>query len=364
MDVMQNNHSIIHRLPLPRPEANADLVGHAAAEHLLWQAWHGNRLAHAWLVSGARGIGKATLACRFSKFILACTNASRMCTPLYLPPSHPTFRRVAARSHADFRLIERGSDDSDQRRTQIVVEDIRDLSRFLTLTAAEGGWRVAVIDDAESMNDSAGNALLKILEEPTSQSLILLVSHSPGQLLPTIRSRCCSLPLCPLTERQVSVLLKRYRPALTPAAVLVLARLAEGSVGRALALADNNGVALYRTMLDLLASIPHLDGPALHAFSDQIAQADSRLFKTYGELLSAWLVRVARYGITGQMMAEVLPGEATLASHLTKVIRLDQWVEVWEKISHLYSRAEGLNLDRRQVVMSAFFAIAKLTRAR
>ncbi len=349
---------------LRRPEANPDFWGHEAAERFLWQAWHGSRLAHAWLIRGARGIGKATLACRFARFLLA-TGLPRpedgmSASPLSVPPEHPTFRQIAAGCHSDFRLIERSHDDSGQWKKSLLIEDIRNVIEFISLTPAIGKWKVVVIDDAETMNNSAGNAILKVLEEPAPQSLFLLVSHNSGLLLPTIRSRCSILTLCPLTEFQVRILLELYRPTLTPQAVSALASLAEGSIGQALALADHDGVTLYMAMLDLLAKMPSLHGPALHDLSNRVAQADTRLFTIFGELLRAWLIRVVRCGVTGRQVVEVIPGEAGLASRLTTTMRLDQWVEVWEKIGYLFSRAEVLNLDRRQVVISALCAVGKL----
>lgn len=352
-----------------RPEENPDLVGHEAAEHLLWQAWRYGQLAHAWLIGGPGGIGKATLACRFARFVLAAGATSagqgvgQEAATLYMPPDHPTFRRTAARGHADFRIVERGCNESGRHRTQIVVEDIRDVGRFLTLTAAEGSWRTVVIDGAEIMNDSASNALLKVLEEPPPRSLLLLVSHNPGRLLPTIRSRCRLLTLRPLHEQQVGTLLGRLRPFLASTEARAVTRLAEGSIGWALELADNNGVALYQTILDLFTDTPHLQEPALHAFSDLfVTRTEGRSFAACGELLKTWLVRVVRRGVTGQPIAEVVPGEEILAYRLTTVVKLDRWVEVWGKISHLFSQVESLNLDRKQVILSALIAIERVAR--
>ncbi len=349
-----------------RPEENPDLIGHETAERLLWRDWQGGRLAHAWLLGGPRGIGKATLACRLARFILAADSPGRNGRnregsnggSLYLPPDHPTFCRVAAHGHADFRLIERSVSDTGRRRSQIVVEDIRAIGKFLTLTAAEGGWRVVVIDEAEVMNDSAANALLKVLEEPPPRSLLLLVSHSPRRLLLTVRSRCRLLPLHPLTERHVGTLLTRYRPVLAHAEALTVARLAEGSIGRAMELVDNDGLALYRTMLELLTGLPHLDGPALHAFGDRIAQGEGRMFAICGELLGGWLARMIRHGVPP--LSATVPGEERLAVHVAA--NLEQWVAAWEKIGHLFDRAEVLNLDRKQVILNAFLAVGRLVR--
>ena len=354
------------------PKANPDLMGHETAERLLWQAWHSNRLAHAWLICGARGIGKMTLACRFSRFILATglprprSGDGRSVTPLlYVSPDHPTFRQIAVGCHSDFRLIERGCDASGQEKTHLLIENIKEVIRFMRLTPATGEWKIVVIDDVETLYSNSGNALLKILEEPEPRALLFLVSHSPGLLLPTIRSRCNLLTLRPLPEGQVRALLERYRPALTSKEIPVLTYLAEGSIGQALVLADNNGVALYLAFLNLLENTPHLYGPSLHDLSDKVARADMRLFTTFGELIRAWLFRVVRYCVTGKLAANIilLPEELRLTSRLMTPLKLDQWVEVWENIGDLFRQTEVLHLDRRQVITSTLYAVVQLVQS-
>jgi DNA polymerase-3 subunit delta' len=145
------------------------------------------------------------------------------------------------------------------------------------------------------MNQSAANALLKVLEEPPRQALLLLVSHAPGRLLPTIRSRCCQLPLQPLEDSRVIELLGRYAPDLAQDDSAALARLSEGSIGRALDLAAGGGLELYRELIALLEGLPQLDVPRLHAFGDRLARGgDATAFRTGTELLSWWLGRMIR----------------------------------------------------------------------
>src|SRR5215472_371137 len=148
----------------PEPRANPLLLGHEAAEATLLEAMRSGRMHHAWLITGPDGVGKATLAYRFARRLLAGMPSD---DTLALDPHHPVFRRVAAGAHADLHTVERGYDERRRRmRTQIAAEDVRRVSAFMSLTAAEGGWRVAIIDGAEEMNQTAANALLKILEEP------------------------------------------------------------------------------------------------------------------------------------------------------------------------------------------------------
>src|SRR5262249_34661542 len=134
---------------------------------------------------------------------------------LMMPPQDPVFRRVAAGSHADLLVVERGIDPKRKRaRTEIVGDDTPAVAGFLRLPLAEGGWRIVIVDTADDMNRNAANAVLKILEEPPPRALLILVSDNPGRLLPTIRSRCRRLSLRPLADEVVAALLQRYRPDL------------------------------------------------------------------------------------------------------------------------------------------------------
>lgn len=344
----------------PHPRRTAELRGQEAAEGVLLRAHASGRLPHAWLLSGPRGVGKATLAFRFARFLLApdCQGGGLFGDApdsLEVPAEHPVFRRVAASGHADLMTLERGEDDKGKPRTVIPVEDVRRLLSFARMTAGEGGWRVAIVDAVDEMNRNASNALLKILEEPPPQCVLLLVSHAPGSLLPTIRSRCCQLPLAPLEEAVVAELLARHHPELAAEEVAALARLADGSIGRALALAAHGGLDLYRELIGLLGTLPRLDVPRLHKLAEKWGQGkDPQAFQTGMELLIWWLGRFIRAGSTGRPAPEVVAGEAALARRLLEGRPLAQWLGLWEKISRLFARTEAANLDRKQAVLSAF----------
>ena len=251
--------------------------------------------------------------------------------------------------------LEKGRDEKGKPRSVIPVEDVRRLLSFARMTAGEGGWRVAIVDSVDEMNRNAANALLKILEEPPPQCILLLVSHAPGSLLPTIRSRCCQLPLQPLEEAVVGELLAQHFPELPAEEVQALARLADGSLGRALALASHGGLELYRELIGLLETLPRLDVAQLHKLADKWGQArDPLAFQTGMELLVWWLGRFIRAGSTGQAAPEVVAGEGALARRLLEGRPLAQWLGLWEKISRLFARTEAANLDRKQVVLTAF----------
>lgn len=365
------------------PHRASDLVGHAEAEEEVLTAWTSGRMHHAWLITGPRGIGKATLAYRIARFVLAQgavdaggADAGPGLFGDALPPAHPTTlsvaedhpvsRRIAAGGHGDLRIIERQMVvDPKTKRTRmqgiINVESVRGIGHFLSMTSAEGGWRVVLIDGAEEMNTAAANAVLKVLEEPPKRALLLLVSHNPARLLPTIRSRCRRLPLRPLTPEQVTMLIGRARPELSDADRAALAAMGEGSVGRALDLDEQGGLTLYRDMLGLLSGLPRLNVAALHKLAETLAKGDDG-FRIAADLYMWWLGRVIRAKGRGVPDPEVVAGEADLTQRLAAAGGLEQWVQVWEKVSHLFDRTTAVNLDKKQALISAFLAVERLVR--
>ncbi len=352
----------------PQPRDNPQFTGHDGAEKILLDAFNGKRLPHAWLITGQRGIGKATLAYRFARHVLSVGGEasslfgdSAPVSDMYVAPTDPVFLRMASHGHADFLSIEPTVNAKTKKmRTEIVIDDVRAIGGFFSLTPAEGGWRVVVIDSADEMNRNAANAVLKALEEPPKKALILLVSHAPGRLLPTLRSRCRKLALKPLADDTVEVLLKNAYPELPPQDALELAHLSDGSIGRALELQDQGGLVLYRELMTLLGSLPDLDISALHTLAAKIGKAGAdRAFITFGDLLRAWLGRLilslSKGGGAGDTEQVLFDRLATLGS-------LDRWLEVWDKSNHLLARTDAINLDRRQVTIQILLALATAAR--
>ncbi len=280
--------------PIP-PRRNPNLIGQDEAERVLLAAWGSGRMPHAWLLTGPRGVGKATLAYRFARFVLAGGGAGGLFGPpesLAIEPDDPVFHRVASGGHADLLTVEPGftedemrkpADERRRRRETIGVDEVRAASAFLRLTPAEGGWRVIVVDSADLMTPNAANALLKTLEEPPARALILLVSHAPARLMPTIRSRCCRLALRPLSDENVAALIGRHLPDLLEADRQALAAMGDGSIGRALSLAKAGGIELGRTLDGLLATLPRVDGPALHRFAELVGRPGAEFELGHGE---------------------------------------------------------------------------------
>ena len=364
----------------PAPRANPDLVGHAAAESGLRQLYQSGRLPHALLLSGPRGIGKATLAFRFARFVLA--NGAGEGSPgglfgdaeiggagdvgLGIPPESGVFRRVASGGHADLRTIERAYDPRRRRlRGEIVVDDVRKIAGLSRRTPGEDGWRVVIVDDADEMNRNAANALLKILEEPPRRVLLLLVAHSPGRLLPTIRSRCRRFPLAPLSPETIRLLLRRYRPDLPEPQAEALTALSGGSIGRALDLAAAGGIELYESVLALFSRDGGVDPAALHGFADRLVRPEAEdAYRAVEELVNQFLARLAIASARGWAAAELpgAAGEAAVMRRLGGWAPAARWAALQDEIGRSFARTDALNLDRKQTILGAFFAIAGAAR--
>jgi DNA polymerase-3 subunit delta' len=323
----------------PEPRANPLLIGHAPAEAALRDAARSGRLHHAWLLAGPPGIGKATLAFRFARWLLA----GAAMDSLALRPDHPTFRRVAAGTHADLLTVEREWDEKrKRRRSEIVVDEVRAVASFLRLTPAEAGWRVVVLDGAEELNRNAANALLKVLEEPPPRAVLLLVCSAPGRLLPTIRSRCRRLRLSPLGLADMRTLLARYLPEMAEAERERLAELAEGSPGRALELAAAEGVALAGLVEQVLAELPRMPLARAHAVADALGRSETA-FATFMDLL--------RHAL-GSAVGEAARGSASgSAARLAAMRPLAAWGEVWHALGCIEDETERFHLDKRQAVV-------------
>jgi DNA polymerase-3 subunit delta' len=333
----------------PHPRETTAFFGHAAAERALLDAYRGGRIPHAWLIGGPPGIGKATLAYRMARFVLAhpdpAAPAVQNAASLAVEPEHPAARRMAARAHGGLLVLERTENESGALRTVITVDEVRRTIGFFGRTAAEGGWRICVVDSADELQYPQGsNALLKILEEPPPRALLLLVSHAPGRLLPTIRSRCRQLALRPLAPEEIA---RAAASALGRDAdeeeVIAAATAADGSVARAVQLLAGDALKVRERVTELLAALPSVDAMALHALGDALGRADPQAFAAFVDTVRDWLsVRLGRGS-----------GEPA---------RLAQVAEVWEKLNGAAREVEVFNLDRKPMVFAVFGLLAEAAR--
>jgi len=341
------------------PREATTLIGHERAEHDLLQAYGSGRLPHAWLIAGPRGIGKASLAYRFARYVLS-GGAGTESDSLYIPASNPTFQRIAAEGHGDLMVLEREADEKTGRtRSEIVVDDVRKLHHFFAMTSAETPWRIAIVDSADEMNRNAANALLKMLEEPPSRGLLLLIAHAPGRLLPTIRSRCRRLDLRPLTIETVADVIALRRPDIHGPERLALAHLAGGSPGRALEIATSGGIAFYEDLTSHLERLPKLDIPALYSFADKMSEkGNDNMFRIFATLLEDWFARMILSAAAGPKALtsghEIGERDRVLMARFAKARPLDRWLSLRDELLSLFAQADGLRLDQRQVVMDCF----------
>jgi DNA polymerase III subunit delta' len=345
---------------LPHPREQQELFGHATAAQTLAEAARSGRLAHAWIIAGPKGVGKATLAWRFARALMAHGPAN--CPDdLSVPDGHPVQRMIAALAHPDLVLIRRPWDpDRKRHRTELPVEEVRRLHGFFSRHASEGGQRIAIVDAADDMNRSAQNALLKILEEPPARGLLLLISHAPGTLLPTTRSRCRLLTLRPLAAEPMRHAVAALAPNIAGAERDLLAALAEGAPGRALELAETDAIGLYRDIVDLLRGLPRLNGPKLFAVAEKMGRAASGPgLPQFVTLLSQLEERVVRGAYAA---LPPVPGEDALLRHLRAAVPLDRWSQLWDELQVKAVEADALNLDKKQFVLNALFAIEAAAR--
>ena len=331
------------------PRETTVLHGHADAERALLEAYRGRRFHHAWLIAGPAGIGKATLAYRMARFVLAHpdprTPAVQRATSLHVDTDHPVARRIAAQAHGDLLVLERTvNEKTNKLRQDIQVDDVRRTVTFFGSTAGEGGWRVAIVDAVDELNREGANALLKILEEPPRRAVLLLVSHSAARVLPTIRSRCRLLALRPLLAAEVAQAAATAIGEDAEAAnIKAAAAAADGSVRRALAMLDGEALDLRNRITTLLERLPAVDPRALHALGDRLYSGDSATLAAFVDTVNAWL-------------------SARLASGEPDRARIARVAEIWERINCSARDVETFNLERKPLVFNVFGWLAEASR--
>jgi len=335
----------------PHPRLATQLVGHAVAEAAMLAAYRDGRLAHAWLIGGREGIGKATLAWRFARFVLAHPDpraaAVQSAGDLFVAAEHPAARQLAALAHPDFALARREwNAKSKGFYSEIRVEDVRDALSMFHMSAAFGGWRVAIVDCADELNPAGANALLKMIEEPPPRALILVIAHQPGRVLPTIRSRCRRLLLDRLTTAEIEATIDTLGPpwdSIDPARRAQAAARADGSARETLRRLDPDALELGALIDAAIGQLPHVEPRMVHRLADAVADRSAGdSFAALNAALCEWLAMRARG-------ADSPAARRTLA-------------ELWDRLRAATRETEALNLDKRLHVLAAFEDIAAQSR--
>lgn len=362
----------------PHPRETVQVIGQAHAQQDFLQAFNSGRLHHGWLISGPKGVGKATLAWKIARFLLATPmvqgddmfGAPPAPVSLDISPDHPVAHRIQALSEPGLFLVRRGgagSTDSDREKNlrdgkfaaEILVREVRKLAHFFQMSAADGGRRVVIVDAADEMNVQAANALLKMLEEPPANTTLLLICHQPSGLLPTIRSRCRELRLAPLSAEDMTEALKQAQVDL-PQDPAGLAELASGSVGEAIRLANLGGMQMYRELVGLYGTMPRMDRARALKLAEAAASrgAETKLDLLIG-LNDLLLARLARTGATGQPpRVEAVPGEGDLLMRLSPDLhKARAWADTAQQISARMQHGRAVNLDPAALILDTVFKI-------
>ncbi|WP_300529836.1 DNA polymerase III subunit delta' [Maricaulis sp.] len=326
------------------PRERYDLFAHADIEQQFLSAWESGRLHHAWLICGPRGVGKATLAWRIARRVLGA-GAFTDYGPLGADPSDPVCRQLEAHANPDLLLLRRPWDEKRKRwRAEITVDEARRAPSFFEKSAGAGGWRVCLVDSADDMNTNAANALLKTLEEPPKRGLLILISHAPGRLPATIRSRCRRLDLrVPSIEATANWLVETASVA-DPITARQASELAGGAPGRALALSVSGGV-------ELAHRIDALVEKGARASESDLRQLAELVTGKAGAEKAPVFYRALRAAIQRRGKQVALAGGNS-----------EPWIDAWRSLSQLVRDSDALYLDPKQTALAALSLVTQAAR--
>jgi DNA polymerase-3 subunit delta' len=328
----------------PHPREVFAYEGGQAAETAFLEAQARGRLHHAWLLTGPEGVGKATFAYRAARRLLGARPDPRFGL-LGSSPDDPVSRQIASRSHPDLMVLERDGDDGKPRK-YIPVDDARRLPEFFAKAPASAPFRVAIIDAADDMNVNAANALLKTLEEPPTRGVLFLVSHAPGGLIATIRSRCRRLAFPAWDEARVTAFLQT-RTGVDAESAARLARMSRGAPGRAVQMAEAGALDADALAREILARLPSVDEAALLAVADSFRGAEGQ----------------KRFEMLFDRLQEQVRAMATQAAEEGASAGIDRWAQAWDSLIAIPREAEAVNLDRADAFFTAIGRLRQAARA-
>ena len=349
------------------PRESSLCLGHNNNEKALLDLINAGTMPHAVIFSGPMGIGKSTLAFRLTRYLLKNGTVDSAqdnlfgdvpteTTNLDVPKDDPVFAKVTSGGHPDLLTIGRPMDTKKgTQKNNLDVETARKVAPFLRMTSAEGGWRIVLIDDADSMNRNAQNALLKILEEPPSNTLLILITHRLGAMIPTIRSRCRVLHFDPLTEDVLGELIqKEIGNSLSPQEQNLLTFLAGGSIGNAQKILETKGLETAQMVLDLFNRWPQFNSVDIHHLADYAGRAgQDNTFKNITKTILT-LIESIVFAKAKSESSLTTPLEADHFTYLMAHYPLETWLEIFEEMKDHMARAQYANLDKRQAVIGAF----------
>ncbi len=351
---------------LKEPRHSTFFIGHDDAEQEAISLINSGAMPHAIILSGLEGIGKSTFAFRLARAMLKhglsdnqdsmFDDAPAELTSLDVAFDDPIFSKVAAGGHPDFLTIERPIDPKkDTRKNNIDVETARKVAPFLRKTASDGGWRVVLIDDANTMNRNAQNAILKILEEPPKNTLLILVTHRLGAMIPTIRSRCRVLNFKPLDNETLTQLMqKEVGSSLNAYDTDILNFLAQGSIGLAHDILQSEGIETAKKIFSLFEQYPDFDWVAIHHLSDQVGRAgQEKTFKNIAHIFNSIFESLC-FAKAREQNNLPAPLDAKVYKMLLSRYGLEELAQKHEEVKNHFNQVNFANLDKRQGILAAF----------
>lgn len=324
------------------PRDTYDLIGHADSEALFLKAKASDRLHHAWLITGAPGVGKATLAYRIIRYMLGGTPL--LPGSLDIPQTDPVAQQLASLGHGNFMLLRRPYDFKRKKlRSEIPVDNVRALGAFFQGTAAvDETWRVCLIDSADELNKNSENAILKLLEEPPAKTMIILLSSAPGRLLPTIRSRCIHLPLREVPEAEILPWLKA-RVEVSEDILQAAVKLSRGGPGKAIALAQNSNDVL-RPLSQYLKSLDQSQAKVDHLIANNLAAQNASVSRAlFWEALQDILRAQSAFSLTGEWSGAFKPLPVAKSASI--------WAQLWDKVNEMQRVEAAINMDKKTVML-------------
>ncbi|MEM6781382.1 MAG: DNA polymerase III subunit delta' [Pseudomonadota bacterium] len=356
---------------LPEAKLNTDIVEHEALEAQILELINNDSMPHALILAGPKGIGKSTFGYRIARALLKKgiddPNQDSMfgdldpvtIDSLSMDSDDPIFRKVASGGHPDFLGLERPMDErKGQRKATFDIDTARKVAPFLRMTSSDGGWRVVLIDDADTMNRNAQNAILKVLEEPPANALLILICHRVGAMIPTIRSRCRMMNMRPLENDTVVDLMKREYPGEPDSELKIIASMAEGSIGRALSLMEEGGQDSIHTLVDVLEHWQNWNWPQIHRLADSLGRVgQDKAYKTFVQVFE-WTLESLLFAKARDEIALDAPLDHKALRNMLSHYSLEEWVKICENLKAHFDMFERGHLDKRQAVLGAFSHIA------